>query len=51
MRTCSKRSDRSNKRLYTLLRDVKESRAKSWKVNKERGEGYFGNTLQQDTTG
>jgi hypothetical protein len=55
MRTCNKRSDSSNTRLDALLRD--ESGVTALKVNGECGEGfadtfsYFGNTLQQGTSG
>ena len=57
MRTCKKWSHtcRSNTRHDALLRGV--SCAETWKVNRERGEGfsdsfsYFGNTLQQDKRG
>jgi hypothetical protein len=55
MRTCQKRSDRSNTRPDELLRDVRTE--ETWKANKERGEGfsdsfsYFGNVLQRGFKG
>jgi len=53
MRTCKKRSDRSNARTSTRC----ESCAKSWKVNKDSGEGfadcfsYFGKILHKGKGG